>query len=258
MSDLLGGKTALITGGSSGIGEAAARLFVSQGANVVIADVQQDRGDALSDELGDAARFVGLNIIAEDEWKAAVSFANSEFQSVDILFNNAGIFDLGPIAETSVEAYERIIRVNQIGTFLGIKTAAESMKATGGGVIINTASAAALRANPGLFIYSATKAAICSMTKTAAAELGAYGIRVNAVLPGSIDTAMTNAQATGPHAEARKEFYKTLPVPRQGAAEDIASAAFFLASDMGSYCTGVELVVDGGLTLPMATPPRKD
>ena len=147
-----------------------------------------------------------------------------------------------------------MIAVNQIGCFLGMKTVSPAMRSGGGGAIVNVASAAGLLGNPGLFAYTATQWAIRGMTKTAAAELGRDGIRVNAVLPGSVDTDMVRSQA----AEGREAFFQSLPVPRQGNVDDIAEMICFLASEQSAYCTGAEFVVDGGLTASRANPPRRD
>jgi 3alpha(or 20beta)-hydroxysteroid dehydrogenase len=169
-----------------------------------------------------------------------------------VLVNNAGVFSLGTMEDTSLEEYTRIIAVNQVGCFLGMRAVIAPMRSTGGGSIINTSSAAALSGTPGLFAYGASKWAIRGMTKTAALELGLYGIRVNAILPGSIDTEMARSLQR----PERGAFFASRPVPRQGTVDDIAPLAVYLASDDSSYCTGADFVVDGGLTVGPVLPPR--
>jgi len=245
-------KVALVTGGAGGIGGATARLMVERGARVVIADVRVDEGRSLADDLGGSARFEALDITDEGAWANAVASTLGAYGHLDILVNNAGAFGLGSLENSTRESFERMITVNQIGCFLGMKAAVVPMRDAGGGSIVNTVSAAGLVGNPGLFSYTATKWALRGMTKTAAAELGQYGIRVNAVLPGSIDTEMVRAMKT----EGRDAYYATLPVPRQGQAIDVAEMICFLASDNSAYCTGAEFVVDGGLSATANNPPR--
>jgi 3alpha(or 20beta)-hydroxysteroid dehydrogenase len=239
------GKVALISGGARGQGEAEARLLVAEGAKVVVADVLDDEGKALVAELGDAARFLHLDVRHEDEWRSVVAATVEDFGSLDVLVNNAGIIRTGPIATTSVEDYMAIVEVNQLGCFLGMKTAIPAMKASGGGSIINTSSTGGLHGVAYTSAYAATKFAVRGMTKVAAIEVGHDGIRVNSVHPGSIDTPMTRAPEFDGVDKAA--YHAHLPVPRMGVAEDVANMVLFLASDESAYCTGAEFVVDGGM-----------
>jgi 3alpha(or 20beta)-hydroxysteroid dehydrogenase len=247
-------KVALVTGAAGGIGEAVSRLLASRGARVMMTDIRDDRGAQIAADVGDAARFVTLDVSSEEAWTGAVARTVESFGRLDILVNNAGVFETGLLENTTRASFDRMIAVNQMGCFLGMKTAAAAMRSVGGGAIVNVASAAGLLGNPGLFAYTATKWAIRGMTKTAAAELGRDGIRVNAVLPGSVDTDMVRSQA----AEGREAFFQSLPVPRQGNVDDIAEMVCFLASEQSAYCTGGDFVVDGGLTASRSNPPRRD
>jgi 3alpha(or 20beta)-hydroxysteroid dehydrogenase len=251
MDDGFDGKVALVSGGARGIGAATARLLVDRGARVMLGDLREELGQSVARELADAARFSVLDVTDEASWQTIVGDTVSHFGRLDILVNNAGILELGSVDETSLESYERVIRVNQIGAFLGIKSVVPAMREAGGGAIVNTASAAGLRGNAGLFAYTASKWACRGMSMTAALELAKYRIRVNAVLPGSIDTDII-AHLASP---ARDAFYATLPVPRQGHAEEIAELICFLASERSSYCSGGEFVADGGLSIAMRSAP---
>jgi 3alpha(or 20beta)-hydroxysteroid dehydrogenase len=248
------GKVALVTGAAGGIGEAVTRLLADRGGRVMMADVRLDRGQAIATGIGDSVECVQLDVSSEVEWSGAVARTLDAFGRLDILVNNAGVFEAGLLETTTRESFERMIAVNQIGCFLGMKSVASAMREGGGGSIVNVASAAAIAGNPGLFGYTATKWAIRGMTKTAAAELGRHGIRVNAVLPGSIDTDMVRSQ----DAPGRAAFFESLPVARQGQPGDVAEIVCFLASEQGGYCTGADFVIDGGLTATRGTPPRRD
>jgi 3alpha(or 20beta)-hydroxysteroid dehydrogenase len=249
----LDGKVAFITGAARGQGEAIARVFVDAGARVVVADVLVAEGERLARQLGPAARFEHLDVTSADAWCLAVSRTVDAFGHLDVLVNNAGVFALGTVEDTSLEDYTRIITVNQIGCYLGMRAVIAPMRTAGGGSIINTSSAAALSGTPGLFAYGASKWAIRGMTKTAALELGAHGIRVNVILPGSIDTEMVRPLQR----PERAAFFQTLAVPRQGTVDDIAPLALYLASDDSAYCTGADFVVDGGISVGTALPPRR-
>jgi len=254
MDNMLAGKVALISGGARGVGAAEARLFVDLGARVVIGDVLDDVGAATAEGLGSGAVCCHLDVTDPDSWQQAVATAVHVFGTLDVLVNNAGRFELGTMEDTTLDSYHRLVAVNQTGTFLGMQAAAPALRAGGGGAIVNTASAAGLTGTAGLFAYNATKWAIRGMTRTAALELGVDGIRVNVVLPGSLDTEMTRGQAT----EGREAFFAGLPVPRQGQPDDVAHVVAFLASDHAAYCTGSEIVVDGGLSAGNPLPPRRD
>ncbi|MFR9731198.1 glucose 1-dehydrogenase [Saccharopolyspora sp. MS10] len=239
----LNGKVAIITGAAGGQGAAAARRFVAEGARVLLADVADETGAAVAAELGAAARYRHLDVGTAADWAAAVRVAEQEFGPVSVLVNNAGILHLAPIAETDPADYERVLRTNQLGTFLGMRAVLSSMP--GGGSIVNVSSVEGLAGMPGTIAYSASKFAIRGMTKVAALELGARGIRVNSVHPGVIDTDMVRAAAgTALHGFAKSR----LALGRLGRAEEIAELVLFLASDESSYCTGAEFVADGGAT----------
>lgn len=239
----LAGKLALITGAARGQGAAAARRFVAEGARVVIADVLDDEGKQLADELGDAAQFRHLDVSQEDEWAAAIA----AFEPITALVNNAGVLHFSPLADTTLADYERVIRINQIGTFLGMRAVVPGMIAAGGGSIVNTSSIEGLAAAPMLVAYTASKFAIRGMTKAAALELGGNGIRVNSVHPGMIDTQMLPTALGGIQVDFSR-LAKRVALRRVGHAEEIASLLVFLASDESSYCTGAEFVADGGAT----------
>jgi 3alpha(or 20beta)-hydroxysteroid dehydrogenase len=238
----LDGKVAIITGGARGQGEAEARLFVAEGARVVIGDVLDAEGEAVASELGDAAVFAHLDVTDEEQWNAAVVLAEERFGSVNVLVNNAGVLLFQAIHKTDPAEFDRVIRVNVHGTFLGIRAVTASMTRAGGGSIVNISSTAGLQGLPYLGAYVASKWAVRGLTKTAAIDLGHKGIRVNSVHPGGIDTPMlADTDGDAP-------FYKRLPVSRMGTADEAARAVLFLASDEASYTTGAELAVDGGAT----------
>jgi 3alpha(or 20beta)-hydroxysteroid dehydrogenase len=239
----LAGRTALITGAARGQGAATARRLAAEGASVIIADVLDDEGKRLADELGSSARFCHLDVSEEDEWAAVLETAGP----VTVLVNNAGILHFSTMVETTLADYERVIRVNQIGTFLGMRAVVPGMIAAGGGSIINTSSIEGLAAAPLLVAYTASKFAIRGMTKVAAMELGGNGIRVNSVHPGMIDTAMLPTALGGVRIDLTR-IGRKVPLRRVGEAEEIAGLIAFLASDDSSYCTGAEFVADGGAT----------
>jgi 3alpha(or 20beta)-hydroxysteroid dehydrogenase len=238
----LDGKVAIITGGARGQGAAEGRLFAAEGARVVLADVLDDEGRAVADEIGDAARYVHLDVTDEARWQAAVEAAEAAFGPVTVLVNNAGILHFRTLDKTTLEDFDRVLRVNVHGVFLGMKAVTPSMVRAGGGSIVNISSTAGLQGLPHLGAYVASKWAVRGLTKTAAIDLGTRGIRVNSVHPGGIDTPMI----AGTSGDA--PFYKRLPVPRMGSADEAARAVLFLASDDASYISGAELAVDGGAT----------
>lgn len=241
----LDGKTALITGAARGQGAAAARRFTAEGAKVMVADVADDDGKALAEEIGTV--YQHLDVSREDDWAAAVRRAEDEFGGLTVLVNNAGILHFSELAHTSLADYERVIGINQIGAFLGMRSVVEPMTRAGGGSIINVSSVEGLAGMPFLVAYTASKFAIRGMTKVAALELGRKGIRVNSVHPGMIDTQMVADAAGG--AEIDMAWVgKKVALGRVGKPEEIAQLAVFLASDESSYCTGGEFVADGGAT----------
>jgi NAD(P)-dependent dehydrogenase (short-subunit alcohol dehydrogenase family) len=252
----LDGRGAIITGGASGIGEATVRLFVEEGCRVLIADIQDDKGELLADDLGGDAFFLHTDVAREVDVKAAVDRAVEEFGRLDCMFNNAGIVGaVGPIESVTVEGFDATISVLLRGVFLGVKHAAPVMKEQGHGSIINTASVAGLRTGYGNHIYSAAKAAVIQLTRSVAMELGESSVRVNCICPGFIPTPMIG-RARGlsiEEADASVETVETMfaeaqPIRRSGSPEDIAKAALWLASDDSGFVNGHALVVDGGVT----------
>ena len=246
----LEGKTAVITGGASGIGEATARLFVAEGARVVISDMQRERGEALAGELGDAALFASCEVRNEAEVKAAVDLALDRWGRLDCMFNNAGFGGaLGPLDAIPVEEFDLTFDVLVRGVFLGMKHAIPAMKAQGSGSIVNTGSIAGITAGRGPQVYSAAKAAVVHLSKVSAMELGEHSIRVNCVCPGYIATPLAANTVGKPDSlieERLGEYAERQPIPRVGRPRDIAEAVLYLASDRSSFVTGQAITVDGG------------
>jgi 3alpha(or 20beta)-hydroxysteroid dehydrogenase len=240
----LDGKVAIVTGGARGQGEAEVRLFAAEGAKVLVSDVLVDAGKALAASLGDAVVFLRHDVSREDDWEAAVNLATERFGGLDVLVNNAGILHNATIAKHTLADYERVVAVNQIGVFLGIRAAIEPMTQRGGGSIVNTSSGAGLRATKYCFAYAATKYAVTGMTASAALELARYQIRVNSIHPGLIDTPMVASDDP----DANTRLVRATPMRRAGQPEEIARVALFLASDESSYMTGSHVSVDGGVT----------
>lgn len=241
----LDGKVALVSGGSRGQGEAEARLLVDHGANVVIGDVRDDEGAAVAESLGGKAAYVHLDVTSGANWRTAVAVATETFGSLTTLVNNAGIVRTGFIETMAEEEYAAVVQVNQVGCFLGMQAAIPALRATGlGASIVNISSTAGFEGVPGVVAYVATKFAIRGMTKVAAIELGPFGIRVNSVHPGTIDTPMVSS----PEFDSvdKDAVFGALPVPRIGKPTEVAEMVAFLASDAASYCTGAEYLVDGG------------
>jgi 3alpha(or 20beta)-hydroxysteroid dehydrogenase len=240
----LDGKVALISGGARGQGAAEARLFVERGARVVVGDVLEDEGRALAGSLGDAATFLPLDVTDADRWRDVVEGAVARFGHLDVLVNNAGIVRAGWIDSVSEDDYMAVVRVNQLGCFLGMQAVVPALRAAGGGAIVNVSSIAGLQGVAGAAPYVASKWAIRGMTKAAAIELGPDGIRVNVVHPGVIDTPMIrNPQfADVDPNDACRGF----PIGRVGQPEEVAEMVAWLASDAASYSTGAEFLVEGG------------
>jgi 3alpha(or 20beta)-hydroxysteroid dehydrogenase len=244
MSARLAGKVAFITGGSRGMGAAEARLFVEHGAKVTIADVLDAEGEVLAKELGSAARYIHLDVTDETAWSAAVDDAVHTFGAIDVLVNNAGIAALAPLVHMTTEEYLRVIKVNQLGVFLGMRTAIPAMTTAGRAAIVNVSSIEGIGGSPGAIAYSASKFAVRGMTKVAAIELAPLGIRVNSIHPGGVDTPMLSGVGGSKLAAV---IEPSIPMRRLASSGEIAALALFLASDDSSYCTGSEFVADGGV-----------
>ncbi|MFF0495861.1 glucose 1-dehydrogenase [Nocardia aobensis] len=245
----LTGKVALITGAARGQGAAEARLFVERGARVVLTDVLDADGKQLADELGEAARFVRHDVTSADDWNAAVAVAVSEFGGLNVLVNNAAIYTAKPLTDTTPEELEKILGVNLVGAFRGIRSVVGPMSEAGGS-IVNISSQAGLEGLMGHSAYGSSKWGLRGLTKTAALELGPIGIRVNSVHPGPIATPMVPYLTTGPGS------FPTLPLQRTGVPEEVAELVAFLASDASSYVTGAEVTIDGGLAAGKFMPPE--
>lgn len=230
----LDGKVALITGGARGQGAVEAHLFAAEGAMVLATDV----GEPTELETGDAIRFRRHDVSAPDDWAAAVAEAVETWGRLDILVNNAGIYTVNRIEDETLDRFRRILDVNLLGTFLGIQAALPVMRAAGGGSIVNVSSLAGMKGIPGHAAYGASKWAVRGLTRTAAAELGRFGIRVNSVHPGPIRTSMLP--------EGDESRFAQMPLRRTGGPEEVARLVLFLASDEASYITGAEHLVDGG------------
>ena len=239
----LNGKVAIVTGGARGMGEATVRIMVDEGAKVVIADVLEEPGQALAAELGDATVFQKTDVTSQADWAAAVAAANA-LGPLNVLVNNAAIVMQKSIADTTEDDFMNIVRINQLGVFLGMQAVLESMKAAGMGSIINISSIDGLQSKNSLCAYSATKWAVRGMTKSAAIEMGKFNIRVNSVHPGGIFTAMHGHEFMSQ--EDADKFYNRHALPRVGLPREVAAVTAFLASDEASYSTGSEFIADGG------------
>jgi 3alpha(or 20beta)-hydroxysteroid dehydrogenase len=251
----LDGRVAIVTGAARGQGEAEARLLAEEGATVVVADVLDDLANTVADAIGDRTVAAHLDVRDPASWEAAVELATSSFGRLDILVNNAGILRLGTIEEMPFEEYLAVVNVNQHGCWLGIKHVAPIMRAVGAGTIVNVSSQAGIVPAAGISAYAASKFAIRGITRVAAAELGHDGVRVNAILPGAIDTDMLTSRTMPP--EQRTAFYARQPIPRVGTTDEIAKLVLFLASDDSTYCTGADFSIDGGAIAVLPIPPRE-
>ncbi|MBD3941777.1 glucose 1-dehydrogenase [Microbacterium sp. NEAU-LLC] len=234
----LEGKVAFVTGGARGIGEAYARALHDAGGRVVIADILDDEGTALAEELGARARYVHLDVTNEGEWDAAVQASLDAFGALDVLVNNAGIANAAPIEHFTTEKWNAVIAVNLTGVFFGCRAVVPVMKAQGRGSIINISSVEGMRGSPGLHGYTAAKFGVRGLSQSLAVELGPSGIRVNSVHPGFISTSMTT-RIDPAHLD--------IPLGRPGEPSDLAGTIVFLASDASAFTSGAEFVVDGGM-----------
>ena len=239
------GKVAIVTGGASGIGKATSIRLASEGASVVIADINADAGQVVVDQItadGGSAIFISLNVTSEDAWNAAVATTVETFGKLDLLVNNAGIGDARAIEDTTIEIWDKTIAVTQTSVFLGLKASSAALKATGNGSVVNISSIYGLvggsAAGPA---YQAAKGAVRLLTKNAALWWVEEGVRVNSVHPGFIDTPILEGAP-------REALAATVPMKRLGRPEEIASMVLYLLSDEASFITGAEFAVDGGFT----------
>ena len=237
-------KVFLISGGARGLGEAQARQIVAEGGKVVIGDVLMEQGRKLADELGDACTFQPLDVTNEAQWRDAVTVAE-RIGPLQGLVNNAGVLTPLPLMETDTAQFERHMRVNQLGTFLGMQAVVPAFERAGGGSIVNISSTAGLRSTPIAIAYTATKWAVRGMTKAAALELADKNIRVNSVHPGPIDTDMLKVRPR----QENLDRVQRIPMKRFGTAEEVAGLVLFLLSDESKFMTGSEVAIDGGMSL---------
>lgn len=249
----LEGKVAFITGASRGQGEAEARTFAARGAKVIIADVLDEQAQAVAADINTqvgagTALAVHLDVSDEQQWQDAVDAAVAAFGPVNVLVNNAGIYFQNPISETPLEKFRQVCEVNQVGAFLGMKTVAPVMAGNGGGSIVNIVSMSSFAPLDLTAAYASSKSALLGLSKAAVGELGPDGIRVNMIHPGGVATEMGAPKGEIPSA------YDAAPLGRIGLPEEIASVAAFLASDESSYCSGAEILVDGGWTVGTRNP----
>jgi 3alpha(or 20beta)-hydroxysteroid dehydrogenase len=248
----LEGKVAIVTGAARGSGEAIARRFVAEGARVVLADLRDELGEAVAADLGDRASYLHADVTSEADWISLVATTVEQHGRLDVLVNNAAILLLKPIVATTVEDYERVFRVNELGPFLGIKAVASAMRDSGGGSIVNISSIDGFYVAPFTAAYGATKFALRGIAKVAALELGADGIRVNCICPAAGNPEMVRETLPealrGPEGSDPHGGFAPPVVGRHGTTEDVAWAALYLASDESGYVTGTELLLDGGET----------
>lgn len=239
----LDNKVAVVTGAARGIGATTARFFAREGAKLLLCDVREELLAQVAAEIGGHAR--RLDVTSSSDWERAVEEAEARFGRVNVLFNNAGIATNGGVEDTTEEEWSAIVAVNQTGVWLGMKHTVPAMRRAGGGSIVNASSIYGIIGSGGATAYQATKGAVRLMTKTAAVQYAAEGIRVNSVHPGVINTSMLSE---GSPPDVQEQLKAATPLGRLGEAEDVAAAVLFLASDEASFVTGAELVVDGGYT----------
>jgi 3alpha(or 20beta)-hydroxysteroid dehydrogenase len=253
----LEGKVAIVSGGARGQGAAEARVFAAEGARVLVGDVLDDDGAALASEVGDALVYRHLDVTSEDDWAGAVDDVVQRWGRLDALVCNAGISPPPrPFAKTKPEVYRKVVEVNQVGVFLGIRAVIGAMQESGGGSIVVTSSVNGVAGAVEIAPYVSTKFAIRGLVRVAALELGRSGIRVNALLPGPIDTPMIGPESWGGY-DPRPMLARSVPLGRIGGPDEVAELACWLASDASAYCTGSDFVIDGGfLAGTLATVPK--
>jgi 3alpha(or 20beta)-hydroxysteroid dehydrogenase len=244
----LDGRVVIVTGGAGGQGAAAARLYAEQGAKVVVADLSEAEGTRVAEKIGDAAVFQRLDVGDEASWADCIDRTKARWGRIDALLNNAGVMHVASIIDHELRDFERVVRVNLIGPWLGIKSVAPTMIAQGKGAIVNIGSTASVWGMHGIAAYSSSKWGLRGLTKAAAMELGHRGIRVNAIFPGGVDTAMAGGGGAAPVEDLNRSYMRQ-PIQRIGDPAEVANVSLFLISDDSSYMCGSELTVDGGLTL---------
>ena len=240
MGSLLEGKVAIVTGGVAGIGRGTVERFIEEGAQVVIADVDVERGEKLADQLGESVAFKKTDVASPEDVQAVVDFAVAHFGGLHVMFNNAGIpSQLGGFLDNDLKDFRRVMDVNLFGVLIGCQFAARHMRENGGGSIINTSSIAGIMGGGGVTVYRCTKAAVAHISKSIACDLGPFNIRVNCIAPGHIPTEITSY-------DMEPVIRLTQPFPRQGSTLDVANTVVYLASDLSAQVTGVIIPVDGG------------
>jgi 3alpha(or 20beta)-hydroxysteroid dehydrogenase len=244
----LKGKVAIVTGAARGTGEAIARRFVAEGARVWLGDVLDERGETVAASLGSAARYLHHDVTSEEQWQRIVTSALGANGRIDVLVNNAAVLHIGTIAHTPVGVARRILEVNTLGPFLGLRAVLEPMRAQGGGAIVNVGSIDGMLGMNGITAYAASKWGLRGLTKAAAMELGRDGVRVNCVCPsgGSAEMYQPWAKQLSEAAQDVGAYVANRGIPGNAPVEEIAAAVVFLASDEARHCTGVDLPVDGG------------
>ena len=244
-SPRLAGKVAIITGAGGGIGAAAARRFAEEGAALLLSDANAQRAGLLAQELGDRAHARAHDVTSESDWEAVIAWALELHGRIDVLLNNAGVFLAATLADTSLQEFRSVMDVNVVGVFLGMRAVAPVMREQRAGSIVNVSSVAGLTGGPLLSAYSASKWAVRGITKVVARELAPFGVRVNSLHPGQIDTDMNTRQRERTP-ELIDKLIRGIPLRRIGTPEELAHAFVYLACDESVYVTGSELVVDGG------------
>ena len=234
-----------MTGAAGGIGVATAERFAAEGARLVLTDADGERAGRLAGKIGELASGRAQDVTSEDAWSETVAWALEQHGQIDVLVNNAGVFLAEPLVSTTLEQFNKVLDVNVVGVFLGMRAVAAHMSSRGSGSIVNVSSLAGLTGGPLLSAYAASKWAVRGMTKVAARELARGGVRVNSVHPGQIDTDMNTRQREATP-ELIDRLVRSIPAGRIGTPEEVAHALVYLASDESAYTTGSELVVDGG------------
>lgn len=246
----MAGRCALVTGATGGLGRAISELLYDEGATLYLCDIDRDRGEALAEGLGDRARFFHLDVTDEEGWSAVAAVIQDSGDRLTTLVNCAGAALKSPLVDTTLTDFRRILELNLTGTFLGMRTAGRVM--VDGGSVVNISSLNGVLPTAGLGAYVASKAAVSALTRVAALELADRGITVNAVCPGSIETAITDSQD---FADTDWDAYvRTIPLGRRGAPEEVAQAVLYLVAEESRYVTGTNLVIDGGIAAGRRTP----